>query len=133
MEGATKFTLGRLLPLVMVAMAAAFWFNDVQQGGPYVFRNLMPLAILVALAAVTLYRGNGQWSGTSKRLPLGIIGYAIPTLGLSLYLHYAYSVNLNDMFTDAEYPDRIFRYLPYYTTGAGGIGFVIGWIVGRNV
>ena len=60
-------------------------------------------------------------------------GFSIPALGLTLYLHYAYSINLNDMFTDALYPDRVFRYLPVYTIVAGGIGFVIGWIIGRNV
>jgi hypothetical protein len=37
------------------------------------------------------------------------------------------------MFDDAEQPTRVFRYLPVYTLVAGGIGFVIGWIVGRNV
>jgi hypothetical protein len=52
---------------------------------------------------------------------------------LSLYLHYAYNVNLNGMFTDAVYPERVFRYLPIYTLAAGSIGFAIGWIVGRNV
>ena len=31
------------------------------------------------------------------------------------------------------FPDRVFYYLPYYTIVAGGIGFAIGWIVGRNV
>ena len=65
-------------------------------------------------------------------MPLGTLGFAIPALGLSVYLHYAYAVNLNDMFTDAHYPDRVFRYLPLYTLVAGGIGFAIGWIVGRN-
>jgi hypothetical protein len=123
----------RLLPVVLVSVAAAFWFNDVQQGGPYVLRNLIPLALLVVLSGLVLYLGNGQWGGSGKRLPLGIVGYAIPALGLALYLHYAYSINLNDMFTDAAYPDRVFRYLPVYTIVAGGIGFAIGWIVGRNV
>ena len=128
-----KLMLWRLLPVVLITTAAAFWFNDVQQGGPYVLRNFLPLALLVGLSGLTLYLGNGNWAGTGKRLPLGIVGFAIPALGLSLYLHYAYSVNLNEMFTDAAYPDQIFRYLPIYTTGAGGIGFAIGWIVGRNV
>jgi hypothetical protein len=123
----------RLLPVVLVSVAAALWFNEVQQGGPYVLRNLIPLALLVVLSALVLYLGNGQWGGSGKRLPLGILGYAIPALGLALYLHYAYSINLNDMFTDAAYPDRVFRYLPVYTIVAGGIGFAIGWIVGRNV
>jgi len=123
----------RLLPVILVSAAAAFWFNDVQQGGPYVFRNLIPLAVLVLLSGLVLVLGKGQWAGSGKRLPLGIVGYAIPALGLALYLHYAYSINLNEMFTDAAHPDRVFRYLPVYTMVAGGIGFAIGWIVGRNV
>lgn len=133
MDNAIKYTLWRLLPVLLVVIAAAAWFNDVQQGGPYVLQNLVPLAILVLLAALVLYRGGGRWSGSSGRLPLALIGYAIPALGLALYLHYAYSVNLNGMFTDADYPERLFQYLPVYTSIAGGIGFAIGWIVGRNV
>ena len=133
MTDVIKLTAWRLLPVILVSVAAAFWFNDVQAAGPYVLRNLVPLAILVLLSAFVLYRGGGQWGGSGKRLPLGVLGYAIPALGLAAYLHYAYSVNLNDMFTDAAYPDRVFRYLPFYTVVAGGIGFAIGWIVGRNV
>ena len=133
MSAVPTFTLWRLLPVILVTIAAAFWINDVQGGGPYVLGNLIPLALLVVLAAVTLVRGGGKWAGNGMRLPLGTIGYAIPALGLSLYLHYAYSVNLNDMFTGAENPDRVFRYLPVYTVVAGGIGLAIGWIAGRNV
>ena len=123
----------RLLPVFLISVAAALWFNDVQEGGPYVLRNLLPLVLLVLLSALTLFLGEGRWGGTGKRLPLGVAGFSIPALGLTLYLHYAYSINLNDMFTDALYPDRVFRYLPVYTIVAGGIGFVIGWIIGRNV
>jgi hypothetical protein len=122
----------RLLPVILVSLAAALWFNEVQEGGPYVLRNLLPLALLVLFCALTLFLGDGRWAGTGKRLPLGVAGFSIPALGLTFYLHYAYSINLNDMFTDALYPDRVFRYLPVYTIGAGGIGFAIGWIIGRN-
>lgn len=128
-----KLTAWRLLPVIFISMAAAFWFNDVEEGGPYVLRNLIPLAILVLLSGLVLLRGGGHWTGSSKRLPLGVIGYSIPALGLAVYLHYAYAINLNDLFTDAAHPERIFEYLPIYTTVAGGIGFAIGWIVGRNV
>lgn len=123
----------RLLPVVLLVVAAGFWFNEVQQGGPWVIRNLVPLAILLVLSLITLRRGNGHWSGAGMRMPLGTLGFAIPALGLAAYLHYAYAINLNDMFSDAQFPDRVFRYLPAYTIGAGGIGFAIGWIVGRNV
>lgn len=133
MSGNPKTIVWRLLPVLFVILAASFWFNEVQSGGPFVARNLVPLALLLLLSWLTLYRGGGHWAGSGMRLPLGVIGYAIPALGLSIYLHYAYSINLNDMFTGTDYPERVFRYLPIYTTVAGGIGFAIGWIVGRNV
>ena len=133
MEARDKYLVVRLLPVVLLALAAAFWFADVQQGGPWIFRNLLPLAMLVALSWLTLRRGDGRWSGAGMRMPLGTLGFSIPALGLASYLHYAYSINLNEMFSDAQYPDRVFRYLPAYTVVAGGIGFAIGWIAGRNL
>ena len=123
--------LVRLLPVVCLVLAAAAWFNDVQAGGPWVARNLVPLAAMLLLAALTLYRGRGHWSGAGFRMPLGTLGFAIPALGLSCYLHYAYSVNLNGMFDGGV--GELFRFLPMYTMVAGGIGFAIGWIAGRNV
>ena len=133
MEARHKFLILRLLPVLLVAIAAGFWFVDVQQGGPWAVRNLVPLEILVGLALLTLHRGKGHWTGAGMRMPLGTIGFAIPALCLAAFLHYAYSINLNDMFSDAAFPDRVFRFLPAYTLVAGGIGFAIGWIVGRNV
>ncbi len=130
---AGRLLLLRLSPVLLVTIAAGLWFNEIQGGGPYVVRNLAPLVVLVVLSYVTLYKGDGSWSGAGWRLPLGTLGFAIPALGLSLYLHYAYSVNLNDLFTDSREPERVFRFLPVYTLVAGGIGFAIGWIVGRNV
>lgn len=123
----------RLLPVILLLAAAAAWFNDVQGSGPYVLRNLVPPGLILVLAAMTLRRGRGTWTGAGWRLPLGTVGYAIPALGLSTYLHYAYSVNLNGLFTDATQPEQLFRFLPLYTLVAGGIGFAIGWIAGRNV
>lgn len=133
MEPRHRFLIIRLLPVVLLAVAAAFWFVEVQQGGPWAARNLVPLGVLVVLAFLTLYKGGGRWSGAGWRMPLGTLGFAIPALGLAAYLHYAYAVNLNDMFSDAQFPDRVFRFLPLYTMVAGGIGFAIGWIAGRNV
>jgi hypothetical protein len=133
MKDRLRLTVIRVLPLLLLTIAAAAWFNEVQQGGPYVLRNLLPPAVLLVLAVVTVWRGDGNWTGRGWRWPLGLVGFAIPALGLSVYLHYAYSVNLNGMFDDAEQPARVFRFLPAYTLVAGGIGFSIGWIVGRNL
>ena len=133
MESAGRYTVLRLLPVLLVALAAALWFREVQGDGRYLFRNTVPLLVLLLLSWLTLRRGGGTWSGAGLRMPLATLGFAIPALGLSCYLHYAYAVNLNDMFTGAPYPGRVFRYLPIYTLVAGGVGFAIGWIVGRNV
>ena len=129
----SRLFIVRLAPVLMLVIAAAAWFNEVQQGGPWVMRNLVPPLVLVALSALTLGRGEGTWTGSGWRLPLGTLGFAIPALGLSVYLHYAYAVNLNGLFTHATNPEGLFRFLPVYTLVAGGIGFAIGWIVGKNV
>lgn len=128
-----RLVLVRLAPILMLVVAAALWFNEVEEGGAYVARNLAPLVVLLLLAGVTVWRGAGTWSGSGWRWPLGTLGFAIPALGLSAYLHYAYSVNLNGLFTDATNPQGLFRFLPVYTLVAGGIGFAIGWIAGKNV
>ena len=128
-----RLMLVRLLPVVMLVIAAAAWINEVEDGGPYVVRNLVPPMVMLLLALFTLQRGKGTWSGSGWRLPLGTLGFAVPALGLTVYLHYAYTVNLNDMFTGATNPGELFRFLPLYTLVAGGIGFAIGWIVGKNV
>jgi hypothetical protein len=105
----------------------------VEGGDAYAVRNVMPLLLLVVLAAVSLYRGGGSWTGAGWCWPLGTVGFAIPALGLSLYLHHAYAAGTHGLFEDAIYPQEVFRYLPAYTLFAGAIGFAIGWIAGRNI
>ena len=129
----SNLTLIRLLPILLISAAAIAYVADVEGPGAYVLRNAVPLVVLVVLSAVTLYRGGGSWNGAGWRWPLGTLGFAIPALGLSLYLHYAYSIDLESLFGAARHPEELFRYLPIYTVVAGGIGFTIGWIVGRNV
>lgn len=123
--------LARLLPVIAFMIALAVWFNDIQENGPYVLRNVVPPALTIVLSWLTLYRGQGRWTGSGWRLPLATFGFAIPACGLSSYLHYAYSVNLDNMFSEGA--GQLFRFLPLYTIGAGCIGFVIGWIAGRNI
>lgn len=120
-----------LLPVLALVLATAYWINDAQESGPYVMRNLVPPLMIVFLSALALWRGSGHWTARGWQMPLATLGFAIPAIGLSAYLHYAYSVNLDGMFDEGG--GQLFRYLPYYTFGAGFIGFAIGWIVGRSV
>lgn len=133
MSKKSNLTLIRLLPVLLTTLAAFFYVVEVEGPEAYVLRNAVPLVVLVMLSAISLYRGGGSWNGAGWRWPLGTLGFAIPALGLSLYLHYAYSVRLENLFGSATHPAELFRYLPVYTVVAGGIGFAIGWIVGRNI
>jgi hypothetical protein len=128
-----RLTSIRVLPVLLLIVAAGVWFSDVQEGSQYLLRNLLPLGVVLGLSLLTVWRGKGSWTGSGWRLAMGTLGFAIPAVGLSVYLHYAYSVNLNDMFAGTDSPMQLFRFLPYYTTLAGAIGFAIGWIVGRNL
>ena len=123
----------RLLPVLIVAIAAMFYAASVEQKDDYLWRNLLPMHAVVLIAVVTLVRGRGYWTGDGWRMPLATVGFALPALGLSMYLHYGYSIDLNGMVSESVYPYELFRYLPIYTSVAGVIGFAIGWIVGRNV
>ena len=127
-------TIGvRYLPVLLLTLAAMAYVRQVEGHDAYVLRNWLPMALFLLLAAVTLYRGGGRWRDAGWRWLLGTFGYAIPAIGLSLYLHHGYQTDLNGMYSDAVYPLELFRFLPAYTLLAGAIGFAIGWIAGRNV
>lgn len=126
-------TLVRLLPVLLVIAAAMAYAASVERGDAYLLRNLIPMLAIVVLSIVTLVRGKGRWTGAGWRLPLGTIGFALPALGLSMYLHYGYSIDLHGMVSESVFPQELFRYLPLYTSIAGAIGFAIGWIAGKNV
>jgi len=124
--------LVRLAPAVFVTAAAIAYVLHVEGDNAYAARNLAPMIVFLALAAITLYRGGGRWTGAGLRWLLGTLGFAIPALGLSLYLHYGFANDLDGMYSEAIYPKELFRFLPVYTMVAGAIGFAIGWIAGRN-
>lgn len=121
----------RLLPVVIAAGLAAAWCYQVEPDSQYRLRNLVPPALVILLSLAAIVRGGGRWTGAGWAFPLGTLGFAIPAIGLAVYLHYAYAVNLDGLF-DAG-PGQLFRFLPIYTVLAGAIGFAIGWIVGRGV
>ena len=123
----------RLLPVVLLAMAAAAYVFYIEGEHAYAHRNVAPMLVVVLLAIISLLRGSGHLAGSGWSWPLATFGLAIPAIGLSIYLHYGYATDLHGMYSNAVYPKELFRYLPMYTLFAGGIGFAIGWIVGREI
>ena len=133
MSVAARLTIFRMLPPLFVTSGAIAYVAYVEGPNAFALYNALPMVIVLFLSLLTLVRGAGHWAGTGWSWPLGTLGFSIPAIGLSLYLHYAYSTNLNGLFSDALYPQEVFRFLPIYTAVAGAIGFAIGWIAGRNV
>jgi len=133
MRSSMAVFLARLSPVLLIAVAAMAYVLYVEGSDAYPGRNLVPMLAVIALAALTLKKGEGRWAGAGWCWPLGTLGFAIPAIGLSIYLHYGYSIDLHGMFSESVYPEELFRYLPVYTMFAGMIGFAIGWIAGRNV
>jgi hypothetical protein len=128
-----KMIFVRLFPVLLVVTMAVIYAASIERGDAYVWRNLLPMLVVVILSVVTLVAGKGQWTGAGWRLPLGTLGFALPALGLSMYLHYVYAVDLHGMVSESVFPEELFRYLPLYASFAGVIGFAIGWIAGKNV
>ncbi|MGI9204106.1 MAG: hypothetical protein ACR2Q3_08855 [Woeseiaceae bacterium] len=133
MQSVAALVVFRMLPVVFVVAAAIAYVFYVEGDTAYPFRNTLPMAAVTVLALLTLRKGGGRWTGAGWRWPLGSLGFAIPALGLSLYLHYGYATDMNGIYSESVYPTELFRYLPAYTCVAGCIGFAIGWIAGRNV
>jgi hypothetical protein len=86
----------RLLPVLFVTLAGMFYVAYVEGPDAYAIRNVIPMLVVIILSAVTLYRGGGSWTGAGWRWPLATAGFAIPALGLSLYLHYGFAVDLEE-------------------------------------
>lgn len=117
----------------VIAVGCLAFIVHVETLDGYVWRNALPIVLFLLLSGVALYKGNGYWTASGWRWPLATLGYAIPAIGLSVYLHYGYLVDRDGIVSAAQHPDMLFAFLPLYTIIAGGIGFAIGWIVGRNV
>lgn len=123
----------RLLGVFLLVLSALLYIKQVEGSEGYLFRNSLPIFLVFVLTAIALLKPENRVRREKAwQWLLGTAGYTIPALGLSLYLHYAYAVNLNGMFTESRQPIELFRYLPLYTLFAGAIGFAIGWIIGRN-
>ncbi len=119
-------------PLILLAGAAAVILT-VERFGAFAFRNLLPLAVTLSLVVWTLADAGWRWRRALRRRILATAGFAVPAVGLSLYLHLGLALDWGGMASRARTPELLFRFLPYYTIGAGCIGFAIGWIIGRNL
>lgn len=121
-----------LAPLALM-LAAAVAIVQAEDYGPYASLNLLPVGVTLALVIRALAPAGWRWRRASWRWLLGALGFGVPAVGLSLYLHLGLMLDWGGMATRARTPELLFRFLPWYTTGAGSIGFAFGWIVGRNV
>ncbi len=125
--------LSRLSLVAALAVVCLAFIVYVESADGYIFRNAVPLLMLLLLSALALRKGGGTWTGAGWRWPLATLGFAVPTVGLSIYLHFGYLIDRDGIVSGSLRPEMLFAYLPIYTLFAGCIGLSIGWIIGRNV
>ena len=115
-----------LISFSVVVAAFAWLVARANPTGDYVWHNLVPAGVAWLLLAwiVVARRDDARWW-------LGWAGFLVPSLGLSGYLHLAFLNDWQQIASEANTPAVLFRFLPWYAAVAGGIGFLIGWIVGR--
>ncbi|MEL7538470.1 MAG: hypothetical protein AAFZ58_14545 [Pseudomonadota bacterium] len=123
----------RALTVAMPLAAAALFIADVESELDTVARNMVPLVAVLCLAVFALIRNRGRWWRPDPRWPLATLGFAVPAVGLSLYLHILWHYDIDALRTGARDPRLLFAYLPLYTMLAGAIGFALGLIVGRRL
>ncbi|MEO0575228.1 MAG: hypothetical protein AAF004_07175 [Pseudomonadota bacterium] len=120
----------RLILVIATALllAVAWVIVVANPTGQFIARNLS--VVLVAWCGLVIilarYADDLRWW-------LGWIGFLVPSCGLLVYLHGAFVYDWSSIASRAVTPALLFQYLPYYAVFAGGIGFSIGWIVGKNV
>ncbi len=124
-----RFTLA-LYAVLLIASGYVYW---VERTGTYVLRNLSPFALVAVLAWFVLMVKARRGGPLDMRWILGLVGYSIPAVGLTVYLHWCWQLDIDQIRSSAIRPDLLFRYLPAYSFVAGLIGFWIGWIVGKNL
>ena len=125
--------LVRVLTLALPLAAAGVFIADVESGLDTVPRNLVPLAITLLLGVNALVRNGAGWWSPEPRWSLVMLGFAIPAVGLSLYLHVLWQFDIDGLRSGATQTRLLFAYLPLYTCVAGCIGAALGWIIGRGL
>ncbi|MEM7452163.1 MAG: hypothetical protein AAF350_12070 [Pseudomonadota bacterium] len=130
MNGPQKQHLMRLRVALIgfsVVVAGFAWLAaTANPTGRYVGNNVAPAAAAWVLLVWILMR-----QPVSPRWWLGWVGFLVPALGLSGYVHLAFLNDWRGIASGAVTPELLFFFLPIYAAVAGGIGFAIGWIVGR--
>lgn len=123
----------RLLAPFALFVAVGWLVAEANPTGDYVARNAFPALVVLLGAGAILLRGGGRWSSRGLRWPLALVGFAVPAVGLTAYLHLAFMFDWRNIASAAETPWLLFRFLPYYSMFAGAIGAAIGWIIGRDL
>lgn len=122
----------RLLTLALPLAAIVVFMREVQEPAIYLSRSILCMLLAFVLPAVALLRNGGNW--LLPKLPYALASwfFFFVVLGLNTYVHALWFYDVDAIRSAATQPAMLFRYLPFYTVLAGGIGFAIGWIIGVN-
>ncbi|MEL7296224.1 MAG: hypothetical protein AAGJ86_01115 [Pseudomonadota bacterium] len=118
-----------LVDLFCVAAVVAFFWLLTAGNPTTCCRATNATPMVVALVAYVFISRRGL----DTRFWFALIGFCLPAIGLSAYLHLSFLFDWQGIASNAITPELLFTYLPIYVMVAGATGSAIGWIVGRFV
>lgn len=100
---------------------------------PFILWNWLPIAAAYFLAE-RLRQGKRQNGVTPPARRIGgVIGFALPATGLVVFTHLAWLYDWWATKTSSSTSALIFIFIPFYAMLLGGVGYGIGWLLGRLI
>lgn len=111
---------------VLVLFAAFIYLAEGIVINPLVLWNYLPL-----FASYSLFSTGRKEASVSK--VLGAVCFLVASMGLSIYIHLAWMLNWNQTQTGGSTAALILAVCPVYAIILGGIGYAVGWGLGKIV
>lgn len=110
--------------IILVALGVFIYVAEGVTINPFAVWNGLPLYVSYAL-----YK-NGKKS-ESRAKSWGAVGFLVGGMALSGYIHLAWMFDWGELKNGSSTASLIFIFIPIYALITGGIGYFIGWGLGR--
>jgi ACR3 family arsenite efflux pump ArsB len=92
---------------------------------PLSYWNCVPILTAYAITK------NATKSAGFKRMA-GAIGFCLASIGLTVLMHVLWLLDWNKIATGSSTSALVFVFLPVYSLLSGGVGYLIGYFLGRK-
>ena len=109
---------------VLIVLGVFIYVAEGVAVNPFAIWNGLPLFISYELF------NRGRKDGERSKI-WGAVGFLVGSMALSIYVHLAWMFDWDKIKTGSSTAGLIFIFIPIYSLITGGIGYIIGWGIGR--